>query len=143
LNTEGWLRHIGDRQVRTDEQAADYLERTIIPSYRANGYGFWLMELRDSGLPVGMCGVYKRDYLELPDLGYALVPEHEGKGLATEAASAALGYAREQLGFSALCAIVTPDNLSSIRLLERLGFYFKHAIQEPAEKAMLSLYVSG
>lgn len=141
LNTEGWLKHIGDRQVSTVEQATDYLERVIFRGYRTEGYGFWLMELRDGGLPVGLCGIIKRDYLEYPDVGYALLPEYEKKGLAAEAVSATLRHVRGNSGINVISAIVTPSNLPSIRLLERVGFTYKETIQEPAEKVALSLYV--
>ncbi|MFM2136595.1 MAG: hypothetical protein RL021_1995 [Bacteroidota bacterium] len=141
LNTEGWLKHIGDRQVKTVEQAADYLERVIFPGYRSAGMGFWLMELQDGCLPVGLCGVIKRDYLEFPDVGYALLPEFERKGLAAEAVSAVLRHVRENSGINVICAIVTPANSPSIRLLERIGFAYKQKVIEPAELTELLLYV--
>jgi len=140
VNTTGWLQHIGDRNVRTPEQGVGYLERVIIPSYRSNGFGFWLLLRKEDSAPIGMCGVCRRDYLEFPDIGYALLPEFEGKGYATEAASATLAYARAQLGFNVICAIVTPSNTSSIRLLERIGLKFRKTILVPMESEELSFF---
>jgi RimJ/RimL family protein N-acetyltransferase len=141
LNSEGWLKYIGDRQVRSVEQAQDYLERIIFPGYRSVGSGFRLMELRDGGLPIGLCGVIKRDYLEFPDIGYALLPEYERKGFATEAVSATLRHVQENPANKVICAIVTPGNGPSIRLLERTGFTYQKTIMEPAEMTELLLYV--
>lgn len=140
LNTPGWLQHIGDRKVRTTEEGAAYLERIIINGYRTIGYGFWLVERKGDHVPVGMCGIYQRDYLECPDIGYALLPEYEGQGYATEAATATLRLAHEQFGFIEICAIVTPVNHSSIRVLERIGMTFKKSIVVPPDSEELSLF---
>lgn len=143
LNAPGWLRHIGDRNVRSEEQGVDYLERVIFASYRINGFGFWLLERKSDGAPVGMCGVYKRDYLELPDIGYAMLPEYERQGYATEAAMETLLHAQVRLGLKSICAIVTPSNAASIRLLERIGLKYLQDIQVPPDSETLSLYSNG
>src|SRR5688572_4300133 len=84
LNSPGWLQFIGDRNVRTPEQARGYLEHGPFKSYRENGYGLCLVEQKESGNPVGMCGVLKRDTLDSPDIGFAFLPGFQGQGYALE-----------------------------------------------------------
>lgn len=121
LNTPGWLEFIGDRNVRTEKQAKYYLENGPIKSYRENGFGLYLVETKESVANVGMCGILKRDSLESPNIGFAFLPEHTGKGYALEVAMATLKYAEGQLKLPKISAITKPDNKRSIRLLEAIG----------------------
>lgn len=139
VNTEGWLRFIGDRNVRTENQACTYLENGPIKSYRENGFGLWAVELIGSQQLVGMCGLLKRDYLSYPDLGFAFLPEFAGQGLAFEAANAVIVYAQHKFGFITLNAITNPDNARSIKLLEKLGFAVEKKIVVPPNGEVLSL----
>lgn len=117
LNDPGWLANIGDRGVRTLEQAQGYI------ADRFAGKAWWVVREGASGEPLGLCGVVPtRPGLETPDLGYAFLARHSGKGYATEAAKAVLGHARGPLGFSRLAAITTLSNTPSQRVLEKLGF---------------------
>jgi [ribosomal protein S5]-alanine N-acetyltransferase len=122
LNQPGFLKYIGDRGVRTSEDAAAFIESRYRQSYREHGFGLYLVELRDARTPIGMCGFVRRAGLTGPDMGFAFVPAFEGRGFAYEAAVAALQYARTRIDLSTLLAIATPDNLRSHRLLARLGF---------------------
>jgi [ribosomal protein S5]-alanine N-acetyltransferase len=88
LNSPGWLRYIGDRGVKTEEDAKVYLQNGPLLSYEENGFGLYLVGLLETGEPIGMCGILKRDSLVHPDLGYSLLPEFTGKGYAYEAANA-------------------------------------------------------
>ena len=124
LNTPGWLEFIGDRNVRTDEQAGSYLENGPMKSYRENGFGLYMVETKQTNAPVGMCGILKRDTLDHPDIGFAFLPQHAGLGYAKETAKATLNYADETLKIRRLLAITKPDNRRSIRLLESIGFAF-------------------
>ena len=121
LNDPDFISNIGDRKVRTLEQAQQYLRDGPLASYRDHGFGMYVLRLRDSGEPVGMCGLVKRPSLTEVDLGYALLPGFRGRGLAREAASAVLDFARETLGLDRLAGIVSPDNGASRHLLESLG----------------------
>jgi ribosomal-protein-alanine N-acetyltransferase len=122
VNEPGWLRNINDPGVRTLDDALAWAESRLFKAYRETGHGFWAMQRRDDGVLVGMCGLFKRNGLPEPDLGYALLAEHEGQGYALEAARGCIDYARTTLGWTALMAITALDNPRSTGLLAKLGF---------------------
>ena len=122
LNEPSFLQHIGDRGVRTIEDARRYIANGPVDSYARFGFGLYLVRRREDDAPVGICGVLRRPALDDPDLGYALVPECWRLGYAREAATAVLSHARDDLQLTRLAAIVSPDNQPSIALLESLGF---------------------
>src|ERR1700694_5808015 len=117
LNEPSFIQNIGDRGVRTIEDARAYILKGPIASYEQFGFGLLLVEERESGVPVGICGLLKRDVLEDVDIGYALLPEFWSRGYAFESASAVMSYAREKLGSNRVLAVVNSNNQSSIRLL--------------------------
>ncbi len=123
LNSPGWLEYIGDRGVRNEEDARNYLKDRLIASYTEHGFGFYYTGLVDSGEAIGMFGFAKRPFLEQPDLGFALLPAYSGKGYAVEASKAVMEYARTALNLEKLTAFTLPTNEKSIRLLERVGFH--------------------
>jgi ribosomal-protein-alanine N-acetyltransferase len=131
LNQPAWLRFIGDRSVRTIEDAERYIRQGPMESYERLGFGLWLTELKDGLVPIGMCGLIKRESLEDVDIGYALLPEFWSKGYAFEAACAAMEYGKRVLKLERIVAIVTPDNERSIKLLERIGLKFESTLREP------------
>lgn len=140
LNSKGWLDYIGDRNVRTIEEAEAYLLNGPIKSYRDNGFGISLVILKDGNIPIGSCGLLKRDYLESADLGFAFLPEYIGQGYGYESASAVLEYARHELKLSPVMAFTVPHNVASIKLLEKLGFYFEKVFTMPGETEELNLF---
>ncbi|HEU4470600.1 MAG TPA: GNAT family N-acetyltransferase, partial [Flavisolibacter sp.] len=123
LNTPSWQRFIGDRGVRTLVDAERYIAGTLMSPY-AQGLGMYLVETRQSGEPVGMCGLVRRDYLSYPDIGFAFLPQHMGKGYAFEAASAVIAHAAE-ISMKRIHAITLPGNVASIGLIEKLGLQFE------------------
>lgn len=129
LNQPSFKKFIGDRGVRTREQACEYIGTRFTDSYRANGFGLYLMELKTDATPIGLCGFVKRDSLPDPDIGFALLPQFERKGYAFEAASATMIDGRERLGLPRVLAITTIDNESSGRLLEKIGLLFEREIE--------------
>lgn len=140
LNTPRWLQFIGDRNIKTEEQAIIYLENGPIKSYKQNGFGLWMVELKGAKTAIGMCGIIKRESLEHPDIGFAFLPQYFGQGYAFEVASATLSYAREKLGIEKILAITIPGNENSIRLLEKIGLSLKENISATAEEEQLLLY---
>jgi len=140
LNEPSFIQNIGDRGVRTLEEARTYISSRIAASYREHGFGLWLVEENESGEAIGVCGLLKREWLDDVDLGYALLPEYWSKGYAAEAASAAVDYAREALGLARLVAITDPDNQSSIRLLERIGFAYERMVKSSGGEPELKLF---
>lgn len=143
LNSPGWLQFIGDRRVQTKEQAMDYLQSGPLKSYRENGFGLSLVEGKESGVPMGMCGIIWRENLDTPDIGFAFLPAYEGKGYAFEMAGATLAYAKDVLGLATVAAITLPHNTRSIRLLEKLGLTFVKMFSFPGSEEQLLLYADS
>ena len=139
LNDPDWIRHIGDRGVRTVDDACNYLTNGPMKSYEANGFGLFLVKLKDEGTPVGMCGLIKRVGLEDIDIGYAFLPQARGKGYAYESAAAVLEFGKNVIGLKRIVAITTPDNKNSIHLLEKLGLKFEKMVKitEDADETTL------
>jgi RimJ/RimL family protein N-acetyltransferase len=127
VNDPLWLRFIGDRKVRTLDDARAYI-RKLTDSYEKNGYGLYLVERKEDGELLGMCGLVKRDTLPDADLGFAFLERFRGAGYALEAAKGTMALARESLGLGRILAIVSPDNERSARLLEKLGFIRERSI---------------
>ncbi len=129
VNEPAWLQFIGDRGVRTIEQARDYLTQGPIAMYARRGFGLFAVAQKSDGELLGICGLIQRDTLPDVDLGFAFLEKFRGKGYAQEAAAATLTLARETFSLSRLVAIVSPENLRSIRLLEKLGFAFERPLR--------------
>lgn len=129
LNEPSFLRFIGDRGVRTLEDARRYITDGPLTSYARNGFGLYRVALRDTDVPIGMCGLLQRPTLADPDIGFAFFPAYWSQGYGFEAASAVLEAAREQYGVGRVVAIVSPENAASIRLLEKLGLRFERLMR--------------
>ena len=139
LNTPKFLKYIGDRNVRSDEDAREFIVNRYMASYASNGYGLWAVGTKD-GTPVGMCGFVKREYFDEPDIGFAFLPEHERKGYGYESAAATMTYGREKLGFTKVLAITSLDNEASVALLAKLGFTDDGVIEPQGERLRLFSY---
>ena len=120
LNSPGWIEYIGDRNVKTEQQAIDYLKAGPLKSYAENDYGLSLVETKD-GQPAGMCGILKRDYLENPDIGFAFLEKFTGKGYAYEIVNATVLHAINNWKIPKISAITLPKNERSIKLLQKIG----------------------
>ncbi len=131
LNEPGFLRNIGDRKVRSLEDARRYVIDGPAASYAKQGFGLWWVGLKATAEPVGICGLIKRDVLEDPDIGYAFLERFSGRGYASEAGAAVLDYGRRALGLARIVAITKPDNDGSIRVLEKIGLRFEGMITLP------------
>jgi len=129
LNDPGWLENIGDRGVHTEAEAARYIEERIASSYASHGYGFYLVETADA--PIGICGLVSRDGLPAPDLGFAYLAAHVGRGYGREAGEAMLRYGRDVLGLGEIIAFIRPGNTASAALLRRLGFVADGPVHVP------------
>jgi len=139
-NDPAFKRNVGDRDIRTIEQAEAALAEGAFKLYEQHGYGPYCMLRKTDGAQVGICGLFRRDNLDDPDIGFAVLPEYCGRGLAWEAAAAVVAHARDDLGIAYLTAIVSPENTASIGLIEKLGLNFKRAITMPGEQEEISLY---
>jgi len=140
LNSPGWIKYIGDRNIKTEEQALAYLQNGPLKSYQQNGFGLSMVEKKEDHVPIGMCGIIRRDTLNNPDIGFAFLPEYSGKGYALEIATATLAYAKQTLGFPVISAITLADNSRSISLLEKIGLQFSQTVVFPGSEEELLLY---
>jgi len=143
LNEPSFLRYIGDKGVRTEADARRYVEMGPVASYERFGFGLWRVELKESGEAIGMCGLLKRDALPDVDVGFAFLPRHWSKGYAFESASAVVAHARNAFGLKRVVAITSPDNVASIRLLEKLGFRFERMARVPEDGPEVRLFGIG
>jgi len=139
LNEPSFLRYIGDKGVRNLDDARQYILNGPVESYERNGFGLYLVELKEARLPIGMCGLVKRESLTDPDVGFAFLPAHWLKGYAVESAAAVLAFAREALGLKRVLGITLPDNLGSINVLKKIGLKFEQMVRlsEDGEDLML------
>ena len=140
LNSQGWLKYIGSRSIATIEDAVNYIETKLQKGYRESGFGFYLVELKATGVKTGMCGLVKREGLDDVDIGFALLPQYENKGYAYESSMAVIQYAKNKLKINKLAAITMPSNLTSVKLLEKLGMKFDKKISLPGDPEELFLY---
>jgi RimJ/RimL family protein N-acetyltransferase len=159
LNQPSFIKYIGDRNVRSLEDARNFIENRYRASYRDNGFGLWAVDLKGEfnmltdlqvslleiqnpkskiqNRTIGICGFVKRDTLPDADIGFAFLPQFERKGYAFESASAVLEYGVEKLNLKRILAITTHNNASSIRLLEKLGFKLEGAVKQGKEELNL------
>jgi len=121
FNSEGWLKYIGDRNIKTVKDAETQILEKYIPSYEVNGYGSYVVLESDTNKAIGACGLYKRDNLDHADIGFAFLPEVVGKGYGYESAKAVLDYATGALEMTKILAFTVSYNLPSIALLKKIG----------------------
>ena len=142
LNQPSFLRYIGDKGVRNTDDAVRYIQAGPIASYDRFGFGQYLVELKETSVPIGMCGLLKRDTLPDVDVGFAFLPQYWTQGYAFEAADAVMVYGREVLGLRRIVAITSLDNTASIRLLEKMGLKFEGLLKLP-EQGEVRLFGPG
>jgi RimJ/RimL family protein N-acetyltransferase len=142
LNEPSFIQNIGDRGVRTLDDARAYLVKGPLASYEKFGFGLWLLETKSAAQPIGMCGLLKRDVLDDVDIGYTLLPEFWSQGFALESALGVMEYAAKKLGLKRVVAVTNPSNESSIRLLEKMGFKFERMIQLSEDAPEIKLFAA-
>jgi RimJ/RimL family protein N-acetyltransferase len=140
LNDPAFIKNIGDRGVRTEADARRYISDGAVASYEQHGFGLYLVELKQSGAPVGICGLVKRDSLADVDIGFAFLPRYRARGYASESAAAVRDYALEVLGLKRLVAIVNPANEGSIRVLEKIGLKYERTLRLSDDAPEIRLY---
>ena len=139
-NDPAFMRNVMDRGIRTPEEAREALQEGALKLFSDFGYGPYCMSLKSDGSMIGICGLFRRENLDDPDIGFAVLPDYCGQGYAGEAAAAVVAYARDDLGLGVLTAIVSPDNAASIGLIEKLGLTFDSMITMPGEDDAICLY---
>lgn len=142
VNDPSWLRFIGNKNVGTLDDARRYILNGPVKMYARFGFGLWAVDLKERGMPVGMCGLIKRDALEDVDIGFAFLAAHRGRGYAFEAASATASYGWTTLGLARIVAITSPGNDASERLLGKLGFRFERMTRLVGDASDVELYAA-
>ncbi len=137
VNSPGWINNIGDKNVKTEEQAREYLLTGPLRSYDVNGFGLYLAELKNDRTPIGMCGILKRENIENPDIGFAFLPKYTGKGFAYEVANATMTFAKDTLKLPVIFAITIATNQPSIKLLEKIGLRLSKTLYFADNKELL------
>jgi [ribosomal protein S5]-alanine N-acetyltransferase len=140
LNQPSFLANIGDRGVRNVDDAHRYLREGPMSMYEKFGFGLWHVARRSDGVPMGMCGLLRRDILPDVDLGYAFLPEFWGQGFAFEAADATVRHAANKFGLRRLIGVVSEGNAGSIRVLERVGMSFERLVSMRPDEPDVRLY---
>lgn len=138
LNDPDFLRNVGDRGVRTEDDARRYIIDGPMSMYRQYGFGMYKVELKD-GTAIGLCGLVKRDGLDDVDIGFAFLPDYRDQGYALEAAEAVMQDARDRVNLKRIVAITLPENTPSVRLLEKIGLQAERSITLPNDSAELLL----
>lgn len=139
-NDPDFIRNVGDRGVRTTEQAREAMQAGALKLFADYGYGPYVVTLKSNGTAIGICGLFRRENLVDPDIGFAILPGYRREGLAEEAAFAVRDHAIDDLGLETLTAIVSPDNSRSIALIEKLGMTFDSMITMPGDDTAIRLY---
>jgi RimJ/RimL family protein N-acetyltransferase len=142
VNEPSFIRNIGDRGVRTLEDARAYIAKGALTMYERHGFGLYAVELKDASTPIGICGLLKRDTLEDVDVGFAFLPTYWSHGYAYEAAAAVMTHGRDVLGIDRIVAITSPGNEASIKLLKKLGLTLDRTIRLPGEESDTALFRS-
>ncbi|MEQ1832349.1 MAG: GNAT family N-acetyltransferase [Candidatus Eisenbacteria bacterium] len=139
VNDPLWLRFIGDRKVHSLPAARAYIDK-VRDGYAQHGFGLWAVERLADGAVAGLCGLLKRDSLELPDVGFAFLPAFRGQGLAGEAMAATLELARTRYALARVLAITDIDNVASQGVLLRAGFAFTRTQRADDDGVLLNVY---
>ncbi|MBT8050711.1 MAG: GNAT family N-acetyltransferase [Xanthomonadales bacterium] len=139
-NDPAFMRFVGDRGIRTEQEALDALHTGALKLWTDFGIGPYRVTVKGTGEVIGICGLFKRDNLDTPDIGYGLLPVFCGRGYALEAARAVRDHAQDSMGLRRLVAIVSPNNSRSIRLLEKLGMTLEGPVRMPGEDEDILLY---
>lgn len=139
-NAPNFIRFIGDRNLKTTEDAASYISNKFFPQIERLGFGNFLITLKETNEKVGSIGIFEREGLETMDIGFSFLPAHEGKGYGYEASTALIAYAKEHFGVKRLSAITLPNNISSIKLIEKLGFEYLRMVKLPHDPEELMYF---
>jgi RimJ/RimL family protein N-acetyltransferase len=128
VNEPSWLQYIGDKGVRSLDDARAAISTGPVAQFERLGFSHYMVERKEDGVAMGLCGLIKREALDDIDIGYAFLPEYWGRGYAFEAASAVLEYGNRVVGLPRIVAIVSPDNHRSSALLEKMGLKFERTL---------------
>lgn len=139
-NDPAFFKHVGDRGIRTLQQAEDTLLSGAFKLYEDHGYGPFRLARKADDVPIGTCGLFRREGYEDPDIGWSVLPDFGRQGYAYEAASAVLEYARKELELTRILAFISPENAPSIGLAKKLGLRFERLTRLVGEEEYVGMY---
>ncbi|MFC0345724.1 GNAT family N-acetyltransferase [Epilithonimonas hispanica] len=139
-NTPSFIQYIGDRNLRTKEDAENYILNRFLPQFQKLGFGNYVVILKEDNTKIGAVGIFEREGLDVLDIGFSFLEKYEGKGYAYESANRLKEVAAIDFGVKKLSAITTKDNFSSQKLIEKLGLKFQKIITIPNDDAELMYY---
>jgi len=140
LNTKKWLQYIGDRKVKTLEDAQKYIADKMTPQLKRLGYGNYTIIRKLDNEKMGTCGLFDREGLEGIDIGFAFLPQYEKMGYAFESANKIKDEGINRFGIKKLVAITTKENIESQKLIKKLGLQFVKIVNIPNDEEDLLLY---
>ncbi|MGB1209829.1 MAG: GNAT family N-acetyltransferase [Lacinutrix venerupis] len=143
VNTPNWIKHIGDRNIKTIKQAEESIKNGHLKSYKTHGFGFYILRLKENLKPIGTCGLIKRDTLEDIDFGFAMLPQYEKLGFGFESSQAILDLARNKFKLNRITAITLETNKNSIKLLQKLGFLYEKQVKPFDDDKELLLFAKN
>lgn len=139
-NMPKFIKFIGDRNLRTKEDAENYIRNRFLPQFEKLGFGNYVVILKEENKKIGAVGIFEREGLDILDIGFSFFEEYEGKGFAYESASKLRDFAKQNFGIEKLSAITVKDNFSSQKLIEKLGLKFQKFVTLPNEEVELMYY---
>ena len=140
LNAENWIKYIGDKNINSIDDAKVYVNTKIVPQQKSHGYSVYTLIRKKDNLKIGTCGLYNRDGIEGFDIGFAVLPKYENMGYGFESAKKLINISFKEFSLDSLSAITTKDNISSIKLIEKLGFQFIKIIKLPYNEKEFQLF---
>ena len=139
-NSPNFIKFIGDRNLRTVEDAENYIKEKFLPHVEKHGFGSYVIVTKSDTKKIGNVGIYVRDGLDAPDIGFSFLPEFEGKGYGFEASKKLMEIAFSEFGLKKISAITTKENIASQKLIEKLGLKFQSIVQLPDDPEDLLYY---
>ncbi|KFC23877.1 GNAT family N-acetyltransferase [Epilithonimonas lactis] len=139
-NLPSFIKHIGDRNLRTKEDAENYISNRFLPQIEKLGFGNYVVIHKELNEKIGAVGVFVREGIDVPDIGFSFFPDFEGKGYAYESAINLMEIVKTEFGIEKLSAMTSDENISSQRLIERLGLQFKKYVIFPDDNEELRYY---
>ncbi len=140
LNSPKWIKYIGNRNIKSIESAKAYILEKMMPKPDKLGVNYTVIRKSD-GVKIGSCGLYDREGLDYMDIGFAFLPAYEQMGYAYESASRILEMGFQDFGINQVCAITTEDNVSSQKLLKKLGMTYERVVRIPIDDVDLMLFL--
>lgn len=140
VNTPKWIANIGDRNVKSVEDAKAYIKERMTPQLEKLGYGNYTLIRKVDNRKIGTCGLYNREGLEGIDIGFALLPDFENLGYGYESAAKLLDVGINEFQIKRISAITTKENIASQKLIEKLGLKYVNIIKIPDDEEELLLY---